>query len=190
MRCFLFCIDLIMNYRAIFLGYFISMVCALCSWAYAQELPAEFGQLKTEKNIGRMTGLAIPRFVSLKKAPTNIRKGPDRNYPIVWTYKKSGMPVEVVNEFDNWRKIQDMDGSQGWVHQMMLSGKRSIITLEGEHILRQSPSMDSRVIAKLSGGLIAELVKCKSLVCYIKQEHFKGWILKKSLYGVYDEEKF
>lgn len=157
----------------------------------AQELPPEFGAIQTApKKIGRVTGLAVPRFVSLKKAPTNIRKGPDNSYAIMWTYQKSGFPVEVINEFDTWQKIQDSDGSQGWVHQAMVSGRRSVISFEGTHDIYRGTQANSAIVAHMTGGVIAQLLRCKPLMCLIQYQDYKGWIAKKSIYGVYEDEVF
>ena len=71
------------------------------------------------------SGLALPRFATTRSTPINVRVGPGTRYGIAWVYVKAGTPVEIIQEFDTWRKIRDVDGSEGWVHQNMLSGKRA-----------------------------------------------------------------
>lgn len=158
---------------------FFSTVC------FSQTVPQEVGQ-----NIGRMTGLPIPRFVSLKGEITNLRQGPSKTHAIIWRYQKKGLPVEIVNEFDQWRKIRDMDGSEGWVHQMVVSGRRSVVTLDGEHIVRSNPRYDSSIVVRVNGGIIASPLKCKVQWCLIEHEEFQGWLPKQVLYGVYEDETF
>ena len=71
------------------------------------------------------SGLPLPRFATTRSEPINVRVGPGTKYEVSWTYLKSGIPVEIVQEFDTWRKIRDVDGAEGWVHQTLLSGVRA-----------------------------------------------------------------
>jgi len=71
------------------------------------------------------SGLPLPRFVSLKSGRVNARIGPGVNYPVDWLYLKPGLPVEITQEFENWRRVRDSDGSEGWINQSLLSGKRT-----------------------------------------------------------------
>ena len=73
----------------------------------------------------RATGLPLPRFVSLKSNNVNVRRGPGQDYDVVFTFVRAGLPVEITDEFENWRKIRDSDGSEGWVFHSLLSGKRT-----------------------------------------------------------------
>ena len=81
------------------------------------------------------SGLTIPRFVSLRSNKVFVRTGPALRYPIKWIYTREGLPVEVVQEFDTWRKVRDKDGEEGWIHSSLLSGKRhAVIDLSLIHI--------------------------------------------------------
>src|SRR5438876_886029 len=71
--------------------------------------------------------LPVPRFVSLRSEQVNVRTGPGERYPIEWVFTRRDLPVEIVAEFENWRKIRDSEGSEGWVHQRMLAGRRSVL---------------------------------------------------------------
>src|SRR5690606_2315202 len=73
-------------------------------------------------------GLPAARLVSLKPARDNLRVGPGRDYAVSWLFMKAGLPVEIIQEYDNWRRIRDADGTEGWVYQSLLSGKRTAIT--------------------------------------------------------------
>ena len=117
------------------------------------------------------SGLPVPRFVTLKGDEVNVRAGPGRRYPINWVFLRQEMPVEVVAEFDTWRKIRDFEGTEGWVHQSLLSGRRGALVL-GEEIrdLRLDPEPGAPVVARAarltsdwnSGG---ELLRAIVLQC-------------------------
>src|SRR5437660_12925684 len=73
------------------------------------------------------SGRPLPRFASLRSDEVNVRTGPGTRYPVDWVFKRKGMPVEIVAEYENWRKIRDWQGASGWVHQSLLTGKRGFI---------------------------------------------------------------
>ena len=78
------------------------------------------------------SGLPLPRFVTVKAKAATVRVGPGYQYDVAWQYQVGGVPVEIIQEFDVWRKIRDVDGSIGWVHQSMLSGTRAgYVTRDG-----------------------------------------------------------
>lgn len=151
---------------------------------------------------GPVTGLPMPRFVILKSQETNLRKGPDIKYPIVWVYKQKGYPMEVVAEFENWRKLRDSDGAEGWVHENLITGTRNVrITgnnyissnmpysiRDNELILFHNPDESSYPKARLQFGAIGKLKKCQVHWCQAKFENTIGWVHKSNLWGVYPNE--
>jgi SH3-like domain-containing protein len=141
--------------------------------------------------IGRETGLPIPRFVSLKSSEINMRKGPGTRYPIEWVYRRDRLPVEVIEEFDHWRQIRDADGSKGWLHKNMLSGVRTVF-IKGKVAveLREDPENNASVVAKLEPGVIANLLECEKDWCKIEARKHEGWLQKKLFYGAYDKELY
>ncbi len=135
------------------------------------------------------SGLPIPRFVSLKPDEVNVRTGPGTRYPISWVYRRAGMPVEVVEEFDMWRKIRDAEGSDGWVHKTMLEGKRNaIIKGKKPRIVRIDHEKDAKPLLKIEPTVITRLVECTKDWCRIQISGHKGWIEKSALWGVYPDE--
>lgn len=137
------------------------------------------------------SGLPLPRFVSLKNEETNVRTGPGTRYPIQWVYRRAEMPVEVIEEFDIWRKIQDVEGTTGWVHKAMVSGRRNgMITGKSPQIIRIDADAKSRPILKVEPMVIVRLVECELAWCRIQVDGRKGWIEKKYLWGVYKDEAF
>lgn len=131
---------------------------------------------------------SVPRFVSLKPSEVNARVGPGPNYPIEWVYLKAGLPVEVIVEFDTWRKIRDIDKAEGWVHQSMLCSKRRGIVQASETILYSEKSKTSSPMVRLGKGVVLDLLKCQDNWCQVRITDFKGWVEQTTLWGVYPNE--
>jgi SH3-like domain-containing protein len=137
------------------------------------------------------SGLAIPRFVTLKSEEVNVRTGPGTRYPIAWVYHRAGMPVEVIEEYDLWRKIRDVEGTTGWVHKTMIDGKRNVMIRGKEaHVLRIDPEAGAKPMLKAEPMVTAKLMECQLEWCRIQVSGRKGWLEKKYLWGVYDQEVF
>lgn len=137
------------------------------------------------------SGLPIPRFVSLSSEKVFIRTGPALRYPIKWVYQRVNMPVEVIQEFDTWRKIRDIDGDAGWIHQSLLSGERTgVIKGEANLALRSKPGEGEAVQAYLEPGVVAFIDSCKGTWCAVSSQGYKGWAERKFLWGIYDSEDF
>ncbi len=130
----------------------------------------------------------IPRFASFRPDKVNVRVGPGRQYPIEWTYVKAKLPIEVIAEFDTWRKIRDVHGTTGWVHQTMLSPKRGAVILEPIVLLYTDKSADAPPLARLEKGVIVEILRCQDEWCQVRLREFKGWIKRLALWGVYPHE--
>lgn len=137
------------------------------------------------------SGFNLPRMVSFRTEPVNVRSGPGKKYPIEWVYQQKGAPVEIISEYDGWREIKDWEGSVSWVHKTMLTGKRfvKVITL-GENNIYNSNSYHSDIIAKVEDGVVGEVLKCakNNDFCLIKFDSVEGWVPKKILFGVYEHE--
>lgn len=135
------------------------------------------------------TGLPVPRFVTLKADEVNVRTGPGTRYPIQWVYRRQGMPVEVIEEYDAWRKIRDVEGTTGWVHKGMVDGRRNIvITGKEPHIVRLDADSGAKPILKVEPDVVARVVECITDWCRIQVSGRKGWIEKKHIWGVYPKE--
>jgi SH3-like domain-containing protein len=135
------------------------------------------------------SGLPIPRFVTLKNDDINVRTGPGTRYPIQWVYHRTGMPVEVIEEYDVWRKIRDVEGTAGWVHKTMLDGKRNIMIKGKEaHVVRTEPEAKAKPLLKAEPMVTARLIECQPKWCRIQISGRKGWIEKDYLWGIYPDE--
>lgn len=137
------------------------------------------------------SGLPLPRFVSLKPEEVNVRTGPGTRYPIQWVYHRQGMPVEIVEEFDIWRKIRDIEGTTGWVHKTMLDGRRNVLIKGKEaRVVRLDSEAKAKPLLKVEPMVIGRLMECQPDWCRIQVSGRKGWIEKKYLWGVYPKEVF
>jgi SH3-like domain-containing protein len=134
------------------------------------------------------SGLSIPRWVSIRAGEVNLRTGPGTSYPVSWVYHRRRMPVEVLGEFESWRKIRDWEGTIGWVHQSMLDGRRTALVTGGERTLRHEPSESAPVVAKLQEGVIGRLVACAADWCEIQAGDYDGWLKRGQFWGVYPDE--
>ena len=148
-----------------------------------------------EKKDFRDTDLPLPRFVSLSVDKANMRTGPGRKYPIKWVFKRKYMPVEIIQEFEHWRKIKDIDGEQGWVHKSLLSGRRTAVimakglTKDKYGVLRAKEDVDAKIIAKLENGVIVDISRCNDTSCKVSVGGYNGWIERKFIYGIYEDEE-
>jgi SH3-like domain-containing protein len=130
----------------------------------------------------------VPRFVSLRTDEVNLRTGPGERYPIDWVLVKKGLPVEIVQEFDVWRKIRDSQGSEGWVHQRMVSGTRSVIIAGAVRTLRADADAAAPPVARVEPGVVARLLECRGSWCRVEAHDIKGWLTRAEVWGVYPDE--
>ncbi|WP_121633020.1 SH3 domain-containing protein [Tropicibacter alexandrii] len=133
---------------------------------------------------GPVTNLPLPRFVSLKAAEANVRRGPSLTHRIDWVYKRRDMPLEVVAEHGHWRQVRDRDGAGGWVHYSLLSGVRTVLVLQDMLPLLAQPAPEAKVNARLELGVVANLGECQPEWCWLSVNGYKGWAPKARLWGV------
>jgi SH3-like domain-containing protein len=140
-----------------------------------------------------MSGLPVPRYVSLKSDHVNVRAGPTKDNDVAWVYTRAGLPVEITAEFENWRRVRDSEGAEGWVYHSLLSGRRTaVVTMKNKDDLAslyESASSSSPVAARLQAGVVAQVKKCDSHWCHIAGNGFDGWIEQQRLWGVYADEQ-
>jgi len=146
-----------------------------------------------EAGSGSASGLPVPRYVSLKTDRVNVRAGPTKDHDVAWVFTKPGLPVEVTAEFENWRRIRDSEGSEGWVYHSLLSGKRTaVVTARAKDQLiavSERPADASDVTAQLQPGVVASVKRCDGKWCRVIGISFDGWVPQERLWGVYPNEK-
>lgn len=136
------------------------------------------------------TGLPLPRFVSLRADEVNMRAGPGIQYPIEWVYHRQHLPVEVVAEYQTWRKVRDWEGSQGWVHQSMLAGRRTAVITGKTRTLRAGPDSKTAPLARIQAGAVGTLIECPDPAgwCRVNFSGRAGWLRRVDFWGVHSAE--
>lgn len=159
--------------------------------ARAETAPAGATPSKSE------TGLPLPRFVSLKADRVNLRSGPGTDYPTSWVYRQAGLPLEVLSELEGWRQVRDAEGATGWVVQSLLSGRRTALVTPWDVkpdqpvpqvAVRSSDDEGARPVANVEAGVIANVHSCDGRWCRVSVGGFRGYVLQKQLWGVYENE--
>ncbi len=152
--------------------------------AFGMGVPVVTAQQASNAELGPITNLPLPRFVSLKVSEANIRRGPSESHRIDWVLKHRGTPLQITAEFEHWRRVQDQDGVGGWIHYSLLSGHRTVV-VQGQRIaLRADPNEGARTIALAEKGVIASLGACLPNWCEIETGGFEGWVAKSEIWGV------
>jgi SH3-like domain-containing protein len=145
------------------------------------------------------TGLPIPRFVSLKSDRVQVRQGPGTDHKILWVFNRIGLPVEVIQEHENWRQIRDQDGSVGWVAHALLSARRTGVVMAwatgetGPGAAKPVPLLSddtesAGTVALLEPGVICGIRRCDGRWCHISVGNYRGYIEQTKLWGVYQSE--
>ena len=134
------------------------------------------------------SGLPVPRFVSLRSGEINLRTGPGTRYPIEWVLTKRAMPVEVIQEFDTWRRIRDFQGSVGWVQSSFLTGRRTLLITGETRRLRSDRKDDADAVAMVEPGLVGRLMECREAWCRAEIGGYKGWLKRTEFFGAYPDE--
>jgi SH3-like domain-containing protein len=145
--------------------------------------PSAFAQ--QELTVGRSTGLPVPRFVSVDQSEdeANVRFGPGQQYPINWVFTRPGIPLEIVAEFDNWRKIRDFEGAEGWIASRLLSGRRTIMIQGTVRDIRRRAETRARVLLRAEPGVIGDLLECQGSWCLVEIEGQRGWLQRDDFWG-------
>ena len=139
------------------------------------------------------TGETLPRFASLKADEVHVRKGPGREYDILWTYRSIGLPVEITAEHEHWRRVRDSEGAEGWVYFRLLSGARFALIAPWEKsrsttLLHERASTSSGAVAKLEPGVKVFVKSCSDSWCLVSVSEIEGWVESNRLWGVYPGE--
>ncbi len=173
-------------------GLLVGLLAGFAALPAAAQAPAPGGRLGT--------GLPVPRYVSLKTDRVNLREGPSKDHRTAWVFQRAGLPVEIVAEYETWRRIRDAEGTEGWVLHSLLSGRRTALVMpwaKGE--VPPIPLLDeaderSAVVARLQPGVIANVKQCSGTWCRVAivmegARDLDGFIRQDRLWGVYPNEK-
>ena len=142
---------------------------------------------------GPVTDLPLPRFGSLKKKKVNARNGPTVRHEIVWSYRKVGLPIEIIAEFENWRRIRDWDGIESWIFHSSISSKRTALVRVkkkiGYALLYKEPKRSATIKAHLQNNVIVNIKTCEGFWCRVYGRGFSGFVRSNDLWGLYAGEK-
>jgi SH3-like domain-containing protein len=133
------------------------------------------------------SGMPVPRFVSLKFEKVNARAGPGDDHRLLWVYKVRGLPLQVVAETSEWRRVCDPDGSLSWVHKRTTDGRRQAMNVQNRPVaLMNRPKPNARVAAYLNPRALAALDRCEKGWCRVKVDGDSGWVRTGALWGTSD----
>lgn len=129
-----------------------------------------------------------PYWASIAKGTALMRVGPSRDYPADWLYQRRDLPVKVIEIYPDWRKVEDPDGAEGWMHVRLLKDDPTAIVKGGIAEMRDGPSSDSRLLYRLAPGVIGHLSGCANGWCAIEVDHHSGYVRASGLWGATDEK--
>jgi SH3-like domain-containing protein len=139
--------------------------------------------------------MPLPRYASLRSDQVNMRVGPNTTFPIEWTFQRRDLPVMIIGEFQVWRRIRDVDGAEGWVHQSTLQGRRTALVKPPASVaevpLRRGPEDGASPVAQLRPGVIARIRECaaQNPWCEVQVASHRGFLRRADVWGVLAEEE-
>jgi SH3-like domain-containing protein len=156
--------------------------------AEAPAAPEKPPEKQCKPDVGCVTNLPLPRFVSLKGSEGNARRGPGLTHRIDWVFTHAGMPLKITAEYENWRRVEDVEGAGGWVHYSLLSGVRSALVTLDMAELRDAPDSEAVVVAQAELGVVGRVLECSPDWCRVALDGQRGWVRKASIWGVKADE--
>ena len=166
----------------------LALASVLAAPAMAQEPPAAVPEQKP--GLGPETNLPLPRYVSLRGGEVNVRRGPGLDYRVDWVFEREGLPVRVIDEYKNWRRIADSDDAGGWVYHALLTGRRTALVTVPEVTFRARPDDTAAPTARAEQGVVAHLLQCLADWCEVESQGNEGWVPKTAIWGVGEDEEF
>jgi len=142
------------------------------------------------QSLGPVTGQPLPRFETLRFDTVRMRRGPGQEFPIAWLFKRQGLPVQVFQEYQDWRKVRDPYGDIGWIKRTQLSRVRHALVVEDSAPLYERARDDARVMARAQAGVVLRLDECAPDWCRGRSKGYSGWVRKEALFGVTPEDAF
>ena len=161
----------------------LAVVLLLATAAPAAAVPSRPVVLDRDATEG-LSGLPVPRFVSLKSDKAYLRTGPGDRYPVTWVYVRKGLPVEIVREYGIWRQVRDIGGSLGWMNKQLISGNRTAVVTGTVRAMYATPDLAGRTVWRIAPGAIVRVVLCDQAWCRVDRGGKSGYILRAQLWGV------
>ena len=150
---------------------------------------AEAPQPSNKDALKNRSGLPVPRFASLRAGKAYMRAGPGKEYPVTWMFVRPGTPLEVVAEWNVWRKVRDSDGTEGWMDRAMLHTDRTIQITKQTRELRARPDLSSPIVLRAEPGVVMRVTMCADRWCRVEGQGRSGYLLREHGFGVYPGEQ-
>jgi SH3-like domain-containing protein len=125
-----------------------------------------------------------PYFASIASGKARMRTGPGRNYPASWLYQREDLPIRVIDTYGEWRKIEDPDGTQGWMQVNMLSDTRTAMVMGRVTEMRAAPEFNARVNWRAAPGVVGRVSKCSHGWCWFDVRGRGGYVEQSHIWGV------
>ncbi len=132
-----------------------------------------------------------PRFENLKTSKANLRKGPGTEFPIEWTYQGGNIPFRILSEYNSWYRVQDIEGSKGWISKRFFNKKRSFQINSATNVaIHKAADSQSKIVAWAAHLARGEIIACEIQAdwCQIQLENHKGFIQRQYLWGIMPQE--
>jgi SH3-like domain-containing protein len=170
------------------LAYALALVAALPFGCVQTAVAQSTEQVTPAQERGQVTNLPLPRYVSMKAAEGNARRGPSRTHRIDWIFKRRDTPLEITAEHGHWRRVRDRDGAGGWMHYSLLSGVRTVVVEQDMLQMHTAPDPKTMVVAELELGVVARIEECSRDWCDLAVSGYEGWVPKSAIWGVGADE--
>ena len=158
----------------------LALLSLAISLGLASVAPAE----DRDSGVGSVTNLPLPRYVSLRSNEINVRRGPGLDYRKDWVFLRAGLPVRVIDEYGDWRRVVDHDDAGGWVYHAMITGRRTVLVTADKTFFREEPTETAAALAEAEQGVVARLRRCRQEWCEIEAKGHSGWVRKTAIWGV------
>lgn len=125
-----------------------------------------------------------PYWASIAAGKARMRTGPGRNFPATWLYQRRHLPVKVVATYPHWRKIEDPDGTQGWMQANLLSEERTAIVIGDIRPLRAEPDSGAKIVWRAEPGVVGRISRCEEGWCRFDVDGRQGYVEMGHIWGV------
>lgn len=125
----------------------------------------------------------VPYWSSINAGKARMRTGPGQQFPASWMYQRAGLPVKVLATYPNWRKVEDPDGTQGWMQANLLSDKRTAIVRDDVRPMREKPNADARIVWRAEPGVVGKISDCANGWCKFDVTGRLGYIEAAHIWG-------
>ncbi len=169
----------VMRWLAVAIGLTCGLAVASCD-----QTVAEGKDCPASQRDHTVSGYCVPRYVSLRRDEVYGRRGPGKDYPTVYVYHTRGLPVQIVAETAEWRRICDPEGGAVWVNRNMVDGRRTVVVRGAAPINLTETAGGGKVAGRLQGQGLAQLEACKEGWCRLKAGGVEGWAAEQELWGL------